>query len=218
MKQMSFFDYPDLVVENKPQIQVREVLCAYTEEQALLTDILGSQHAEKLFTAFPSMQLLLNASVEELATVVPQKIARKLQAIFNLSRKSFKDLPRIHSDEDVYKLMLPYAALDKEHFWVLTLDVRLHVTGIYEMYKGTIDAITSIRIAELLRPAIVMNATGIVLVHNHPSGDTSPSPQDIAFTKNFVAKAKGLDVRVNDHIIIGNGYSSILHEARHVFD
>jgi len=217
MKQLGFFDDPETVI-TKPQHQVREVLCMYTQEKRLLDDIIGSANSEKLFTAFPGMQLLLNASAQELATVVNKQTAEKLIAIFNLSRQ-LPQLPHvIKKPEDAYQLLRPYATKDKEHFWVITLDVRLQVTGIHEMYKGSIDAISQIRISELLRPAVVMNAHGIILVHNHPSADPDPSPGDYQFTETFVRRARDIDIDTRDHIVIGNGFCSMRTRRPNIFN
>ena len=114
--------------------------------------------------------------------------------------------------------MKPYAAADKEHFWVITLNTRMAVLGVHHIYAGSINAISNFRIAELLRPAIVMNANGIILVHNHPSGDTSASPQDTTFTRAIHEVAKKIDIQILDHIIIGDGYHSIKESSTSIFN
>jgi DNA repair protein RadC len=218
MKQLSFFDYPDLTVEDKPQQQVREVLCAYAEEQKLLAGIIGQANARKLFEAFPGTQLIVNASVSELAVAVGEKAAQKLQAILNLSRKVFNDnVTHIGGPKDVYDLMQRYATADKEHFWVITLNTRMNVLGVHQIYSGSINAVSNFRLAELLRPAIVMNANGIILVHNHPTGESDPSSQDIGATRELYRAGKELGISVLDHIVIGKDYCSIKENSPTAF-
>ena len=219
-KQLGFFDYPD-PVQATAQSQVREVLNMYAPEQKLLAGIFGRNGTEivrKLFDAFPSMQLIANADITELAAVIGKEAAEKLTAIMVLSQGIFKkEIPRIRHSADVFELMKPYAAADKEHFWVITLSTRMTVLGVHHIYTGSINAIGNVRIAELLRPAIVMNANSIILVHNHPTGDTTPSPQDLNFTRTIHQTAKDLDIQVLDHIVIGNGYHSIKEKNKSIF-
>lgn len=219
-KQLSFFDCPESVLENKHQ--VREVLCMYAPEQKLLASLFGrngKEIARKLFEAFPSMQLIANAEAAEIATAIGKEAANKLVAIMALSQGIFKkEIPRIHNPKDVYTLMKPYAAADKEHFWVITLSTRMAILGVHHIYSGSINAISNFRIAEMLRPAIVMNANGLMLIHNHPSGDTSASPQDITFTRSIHEAAKKIDIQILDHIIIGNGYLSLKEYSPSIFN
>jgi len=218
MKQMSFFDHPGVSVEETRTRLVRDVLCAYAAEQQLIGSLVGQKNADKLFATFPSMQVLLNAGVDELATAVSKKTARKLFAIFNLSKKALQNnVTRIQNDEDVFKLMRPYATADREHFWVITLNVRMQVIGIHELYKGSLDGVGCMRAAEIFRPAIVVNAHSVILVHNHPSNNCDPSPSDLKFTKEMVMAGNGLNIEVRDHIVIGREHCSIRKRAPHVF-
>ena len=71
------------------------------------------------------------------------------------------------------------------------------------------------RVAELFKPAIQHNAAGVILVHNHPSGDPRPSPEDVVFTRAVVQAGKLLDIKVLDHIIFGHGkYTSLKKEKK----
>ena len=220
MKQLSFFDYAEPELETS-QRQVKEILNLYDREQKLLAGIIGQNGNEivrKLFDLYPSMQIIANSDVAELATAVGGEAAEKIMAIMTLAKGIFKqELVRIYDESDVYKLMKPYAAENKENFWTITLNTKMKVLGVHRIYTGSINEVSNVRIAELLRPAIVMNANSIILVHNHPSGDTSPSPQDIAFTRTILAAAKPIDIQVNDHIIIGNGSHSIRKNSPHIF-
>jgi len=93
---------------------------------------------------------------------------------------------------------------DREYFVVMLLDVRCRVIGINTVSIGTLDSsIVSGR--EVFKAAILTNANSIILGHNHPSGDPQPSPSDITVTRDLVKAGKVLDIKVQDHIIIGEG-------------
>jgi len=86
---------------------------------------------------------------------------------------------------------------------VLVLNTRNRVLDIVEVYKGSLNS-AQIRVAEIFRPAIRLNAAAIIVVHNHPSGDPTPSPDDVSVTRAMVEAGENLDVSVLDHIVIGS--------------
>ena len=94
------------------------------------------------------------------------------------------------------------ALLDQEHFRVLLLNTRNQVTGVSEVYKGNISA-TVLRAGEVFQEAVRSNSPAIILVHNHPSGDPTPSEEDVVVTQQLVEAGKLLDIEVLDHIVIG---------------
>jgi DNA repair protein RadC len=96
------------------------------------------------------------------------------------------------------------SAHEQEHVRVLLLDTRAHMIGFPEVYVGTVSE-AHVRHSELLRDAIRVNAKSIVLVHNHPSGDPTPSAADIAITKGLFDSAKLMEIDLLDHMIIGGG-------------
>ena len=97
--------------------------------------------------------------------------------------------------------------------WVMVLDTRNRVLKINKLYRGSLNAST-IRISEIFRSPIQMNAASIILFHNHPSGDPSPSPEDIHLTTDLVKAGKLLDIEVLDHIVIGLGSFVSLKEKK----
>ena len=92
--------------------------------------------------------------------------------------------------------------LEQEHFCVLILNTRNQILHKQTLYIGSLNA-THIRVGEVFREAIRRNAAAIIVAHNHPSGDPSPSPEDVAVTKRIVDAGKQLDIDVLDHIVIG---------------
>ena len=101
--------------------------------------------------------------------------------------------------------------LPHEEMRVLVLNTKSEVTANLCLYRGTVDT-TVLRVAEILRPAIVRNCPKIVLCHNHPSGDSAASPEDIHVTEQVVAAGEILDIEVLDHIIVGNPHYTSLKE------
>jgi DNA repair protein RadC len=109
----------------------------------------------------------------------------------------------IRAPLDVYMLLgLEMAFLDQEHLRVILLNSRNQVMAVKEIYVGNVNSAV-VRPAEVFREAISQNAPGIVLVHNHPSGDPMPSPDDVAITKTLAEAGRLLGIEVMDHIVIG---------------
>jgi DNA repair protein RadC len=134
--------------------------------------------------------------------------AAELRATFELALRLNALQPEerlvVRSPLDVMNLVGgEMALLAQEHLRVLLLNTRNQLLGVTEVYKGNVNAAV-VRISELLREAVRQNAPCLILVHNHPSGDPSPSPDDVVLTKHAVEAGKLLDIEVLDHIIIGD--------------
>ncbi len=116
-----------------------------------------------------------------------------------------EERPLIRGPEDAAALVQDeMAALPQEHLRVINLDTRNRVINIEKLYVGSLNQST-VRIAEIFRPAIQRNAASIIIVHNHPSGDPSPSPEDMALTRGIIQAGKLLEINVLDHLVIGLG-------------
>ena len=96
------------------------------------------------------------------------------------------------------------SALEQEHLRVILLDRRNRVMETVEVYKGSVNS-SQVRVGEVFKEAIRKNASALVVIHNHPSGDPTPSPDDVAVTRAIVQAGKLLDVEVLDHLVIGQG-------------
>ena len=134
--------------------------------------------------------------------------AIQLQAVMELARRKMRPIEsegyRILSPQDAANLVMPdLAYLDHEEMRELVLDTKNQVIANLLIYKGTSQS-SVLRAAELFKPAITRNCASIIVCHNHPSGDTTPSPEDIATTEQLVKAGKILDIEVLDHLIIGN--------------
>jgi DNA repair protein RadC len=152
---------------------------------------------------------LARRSFDELAEVKglgPAKVAQ-LQAAFELGRRLLNEAPnerpQIRSPADAAQLLMPeMSILEQEHLRVLLLDTKNRVTACREIYVGSLNT-SLIRVGELFRPAVHANAAALIVAHNHPSGDPTPSPEDVAVTRQIVEAGKLLDIEVLDHVIIG---------------
>ena len=100
------------------------------------------------------------------------------------------------------KVFVPFDRLDQEELWVLLLSTRNRITHEVLLYRGTVDMVP-VRPAEVFKEAIRVNATAILLAHNHPSGDPSPSPQDVQLTETIVHAGEMLGIALLDHILVG---------------
>lgn len=127
-----------------------------------------------------------------------------------IAERQLNDTPGMTSPEDVAALLMAdMSERDQEELWVVLLDTRSRVMRVEHLYKGSLNT-SMIRMGELFKAAIRENAAAIILAHNHPSGDPSPSPEDIALTRAAVQAGNLLDVNVLDHLIIGRGlYTSL---------
>ena len=122
------------------------------------------------------------------------------------------DLPAINCPEDVRRLLGPeMAPLAQEQLRVLLLNTRNEVVGQRVIYQGNVNS-SMVRPAEVLRPAVVESVPNIIVCHNHPSGDPTPSPEDAAVTRELSQAAKLLGVELLDHVVIGGDRSVSLKE------
>ena len=122
--------------------------------------------------------------------------------------------PQITSPADVANLLLvEMAHLEQEHLRVVLLNTKNYVLKIETVYIGSINS-SAVRIGEVFKAALKQNAAALIVVHNHPSGDPTPSPEDVAVTRQLVEAGKLLDVDVLDHLVIGQGRWISLRERR----
>ncbi len=109
----------------------------------------------------------------------------------------------IHPPQDVANmLMAEMAFLDQEHLRVLLLNTKNQVLGISEVYKGNVNS-SVIRAGEVFQEAVRSNCPSVIVVHNHPSGDPTPSQEDVQVTRQLVEAGRLLDIELLDHVVIG---------------
>ena len=164
----------------------------------------------RLLKEFGGLAGLARSGFSDLAQVKgigPAKTAQ-LKAALELGRRflvsSVEARPQINSPTDAANLlMLEMAGLEQEHLRTLLLDTKNRVMSSPTIYIGNVNS-SIIRVAEVFREAIKVNATALIVVHNHPSGDPTPSPEDVQVTRSIVEGGKLLGVDVLDHLVIGH--------------
>jgi DNA repair protein RadC len=169
------------------------------------------QVGQRLLKEFGGIRGLQRASFLELCKQkgVGQAKAAQVKAALELGQRlrseNADERAEIHNPKSAAELVeYEMAELPQEHLRVINLDTRNHVINIEQVYVGSVNA-SSVRVGELFKSAIQRNATAIILVHNHPSGDPTPSPEDVALTRAVIQAGKLLDVDVLDHLVIGRG-------------
>ena len=111
--------------------------------------------------------------------------------------------PKIQSPQDAVQILTYFlTGLDHEEFWILNLDTRNRIAHCVKLYVATVNK-SDVRVSEVFRQAIIDNSPAIIIGHNHPSGNPTPSPDDISVTRTIVQAGALLDIDVLDHIIIG---------------
>jgi DNA repair protein RadC len=165
--------------------------------------------AQRLLATVGSLAGMVRINPSELARekgVGPAKVAQ-IKAALELGRRmlieSPEERPQVRSPADAANLvMTEMSLLEQEHLRVMLLDTKNRVLETPTIYIGSLNT-SLIRVGELFREAIRANCASLIVLHNHPSGDPTPSPEDVAVTRQIVEAGKLLDIDVLDHLIIG---------------
>lgn len=165
--------------------------------------------AHDILAQLQTVQRLLTSSVAELCLIegVARRSAQRVIAAIELGKRAAYTTPderrSITSPADAYQVLAPTMAnLEQEQMALIILDTRNRILATPVIYQGSINTLT-VRIADLFRAAIRLNAAAIIAAHNHPSGDPSPSPEDVRTTQSLVEAGKLLGIDLLDHLIIG---------------
>jgi DNA repair protein RadC len=171
--------------------------------------------ATRLLARFEGVDALGRASFAELCAqkhVGPAKAAQILAALELGTRimSSRPDRRNIRCPEDIYALLgAEMALLDQEHLRVVLLNTRNQVISTREVYKGNVHS-AIVRVAEVFKDAVREGCPSLIVVHNHPSGDPEPSPDDASLTSQLDEAGRLLGIEVADHVVIGrNGLVSL---------
>jgi DNA repair protein RadC len=134
-------------------------------------------------------------------------------------REISDDAFRIERPTEAHELFVRDAERSaQESLWVITLDGRNNAMGIDRVYQGTATG-TSVRVGELFRYAVAVGGVGVIVVHNHPSGDFTPSDEDIKLTRDVVQAARLLDIEFLDHLVVSkNGFASIRSQKPSIWE
>ena len=168
------------------------------------------QIAEELLSQFQTLDALARASLKQISSVkgIGRDKAIALRSAFTLALRMAKELrresPLLDTPErvaDMFREETRY--YEVEHFQALMLNTRKRLIAVERISQGTLDTIL-VHPREVFRAAISHNAAAVLLVHNHPSGDPTPSEADIRVTRDLIRAGQLLKIEVLDHVILGN--------------
>jgi len=166
--------------------------------------------ANKLLIKYGGLGGLMRAEFGELCTEHGLAEAKtcQLKAALEIGRRlgltQNDDKYQIKTPADAANLvMVEMTYLDHEQMRIIILDTKNQVVDNINRYRGTVNS-SVLRAAEVFRPAVIRNCPGVIVCHNHPSGDPTPSPEDIQVTRQLIEAGRVLDIELVDHIVIGN--------------
>jgi len=178
------------------------------------------QLGQRLLQTFGGLAGLQRADFHEVESQhgMGEAKAAALKAAIELGRRLAihepETRPAIGSPADAAALVqYEMGALEQEHLRAILLDTRNKVLEIADLYRGTVNS-AQVRVAEVFTQAVRKNAAALILVHNHPSGDPTPSPDDLALTKAVREAGHLLDIEVLDHLVIGQGRYTSMKERK----
>jgi DNA repair protein RadC len=207
----------DLPLSERPRERLSKLGSEALSSQEILALILGRGTkgesvivtAQKLLIRFGNLKNLASASIEELTQIKgigPAKAAQ-IKATFELSKRlenSSSETTKItvKSPEDVVKTARNLLkGKKKEHFLVICLDTRNHLIKTSTVSIGSLDC-SIVHPREVFKDAISSSAASVIFIHNHPSGDPTPSEDDIKMTKRLIEAGEIIGIEVLDHIVI----------------
>lgn len=209
----------DLAAEDRPRERLAEQGAQSLNTAELLAILLrvgvkgenAVQVGQRLLNTFDGLGGLHRASFDEVKAQrgLGEAKAATLKAAIELGRRMSmlapEERPTINSPADAAALVqYEMSALEQEHLRAILLNTRNQVLDIIELYRGSLNS-SPVRIAEVFKPAIRKNAASLILVHNHPSGDPTPSADDIVLTKAIREAGRLLDLELLDHLVVGQG-------------
>ena len=223
---MDHFRLSDFTDDSKPREKLLNYGAEALSDAELLAILLGSGTKEQNVLELANDILKSNGGLTGLRRISKENLigirgigpakSTSILAAIELGRRFSKAIrdnnerQRLNCVEDIYQYVhYQMEHLDHEELWVYSLDSKHYVIREEMIYKGTINS-SNVRIAEIFKRPLLQNAASFVLVHNHPSGDPTPSASDIVTTRNIIEAGKTLDLPLLDHVIIGAGtYVSI---------
>jgi DNA repair protein RadC len=165
--------------------------------------------AEQLLTHYGTLDRLSRATLADLRKVkgIGRDKAIALQSAFTLARRMARevkgDAPLLDTPESIADYLREQnRSYGVEHFQVVLLNTRRRLIDVHKISQGTLDTIL-VHAREVFKPAIAASASAVVLVHNHPSGDPTPSENDIKVTRDLIRAGQLLKIDVLDHVILG---------------
>jgi DNA repair protein RadC len=179
---------------------------------AVITGVPCLETAQRLLIAaggLRGLQALSTVELQQLVAGIGTGRAAQLKAAIELgtrvARGEHMARRQVKSPTDIADLLLlEMSHLDQEHLRTVLLDTKSRVQAISTVYIGSLNA-SMVRVGEVFKTAVKLNSAALIVAHNHPSGDATPSPDDVLITREIVSAGRLLDVDVLDHIVVGHG-------------
>jgi DNA repair protein RadC len=209
----------DLAVSERPRERLEKLGPSALTTAELLAILLrvgtqgenAVQVGQRLLQSFGSLSGLHQASFSEVCDQhgIGKAKASQIKAAIEMGRRLIlekpEDRPRIQNPCDAAALVqYEMSVLEQEELRVMLLNSRNQVMDILKVYRGSLNS-SQVRVAEIFKAAVRRNSAAIIVIHNHPSGDPSPSTDDITLTRALIEAGKLLDIEVLDHLVIGRG-------------
>ncbi|HUN24015.1 MAG TPA: DNA repair protein RadC [Anaerolineales bacterium] len=224
---MTFHRISDMAEDDRPRERLQALGARALSNAELLAILLrvgikgesAVQLASRILRECGGLGGLASTSVSQLASIKGIGLAKASQILAALelgnrvARAQLGTRPVIGSPEDaavIFQGLLQ--GKEQEGVVLLLLDIKNRVIDTVELYQGTLNT-SNIRIAEVFREAIRKNAASIIMAHNHPTGDPTPSPEDIAVTRSIAQAGQQLELPLLDHLVIGQASFISLKKA-----
>ncbi len=220
----------DVPKAERPRERLLQYGATHLSNKELIAILLGSgtrnesvlNLANRVLMHFEGLKLLKNATIEELTAIKGIGPARGviMLAALELGERLNKYKPTeryvVRSPEDgADYVMEEMRTLDQEHFIALFLNTKNQIIHSQTIFIGTLNS-SVVHPREIFREAVRRSSASIIVAHNHPSGDPTPSPEDINVTKRLVKAGKIMGIEVLDHLVIGDGRFVSLKEKGHL--
>jgi DNA repair protein RadC len=197
-------------IDREISVQGAESLTNQELLAVIMSEDMGALNAVNLLNTFEGNLIhLFCSSIRQLMETdgIDFQEACKIKATFELTKRIAayceEDHPKVTSKDDVTKILAPHMMfLPQEEFRVMLLNAKQKLIRVETVSLGSLDK-ALVEPRDVFRPAITFNAASLVIVHNHPSGDTQPSEQDVLLTRELCMCGIILGIEVLDHIIIG---------------
>lgn len=217
------FPPPDL--PRKPVARQGAAALSDAELLAVITGVPCLETTQRLLIAaggLRGLQALSTVELQQLVAGISTGRAAQLKAAIELgirvARGEHMARRQVKSPTDIADLLLlEMSHLDQEHLRTVLLDTKNRIQAISTVYIGSLNA-SMVRVGEVFRAALKWNSAALIVAHNHPSGDATPSPEDVLVTREIVSAGKLLDVDVLDHIVVGHGVWVSLRQRGLGFD
>jgi len=203
--------YNQVSKNDSPNYRIRELGSSALTTVEMLTVALFLKEEQavalgKLYNEYGSLSKIPRHRVVEIKGF-SDKTADAIEAIAEISKREVNAIREgkvsVHSPEAIANLCFDMKFLEQEQLRVILLNTRNDVIRIVTLYQGTKNS-SNVNVGEVFREAVRENACSIIVVHNHPSGNPNPSPEDINLTRALIQAGKLMDVEVLDHVIIGS--------------